>query len=294
MIERQIAVVTGAASGIGRALTNELLNRDALVVLADVRGDAVAAAAREMDNGRGRAFAVTVDVRERAAVEAMVDEVYSRHGKLDLLFNNAGIGVGGDCEEFSREHWDEVINVNIRGVVAGVCAAYPRMVAQRAGHIINTASLAGLVPSPLLTPYAMTKHAVVGLSLSLRAEAASHGVRISALCPGLIETPILDSAGPIDLPRTSFAGHGRAFLEHAMRRKPYPVDKFAKDVLQQVSQNRAVIISPPSAQLARWMYRWAPGRFEKLGQKTVAWSRAQRTTSRQHYPADAAAMSGKL
>jgi len=278
-----VAVVTGAASGIGWALANELLNRGNTVVLAG-RRDNVASVAQDLDKGRGRAFAVTVDVRDREAVEEMIEGVYSRHGRLDLLFNNAGISLGGDCEELTWDHWQRLIDVNLRGVVAGVFAAYPRMVARRSGHIINTASLAGLVPSPLLTAYSMTKHAVVGLSLSLRAEAARHGVRVSALCPGLIETPILDSGGPDDLSQTSFADHSREYLTHVMRRNPYPVDKFAKEVVEQVSRNRAVIISPASARVVWWMYRLAPGGFAKLSETGVRWSQVRRKTNRQIFP----------
>ena len=93
---------------------------------------------------------------------------------------------------YKRQHWDRIIDINIRGVIHGVHAVYPGMVARGSGHIINTASVAGLAPAPLLVPYATTKHAVVGLSISLRAEAAAYGVKVSVLCPSAIETPILD------------------------------------------------------------------------------------------------------
>jgi len=105
-----------------------------------------------------------------------------------VMVNNAGIGVGGEASELTLAHWERVIDVNLRGVIHGVHAAYPVMIAQRSGHIVNTASLAGLMPSPWLTPYAMTKHAVVGLTLSLRAKAAAHGVRVTAVCPGVVDT----------------------------------------------------------------------------------------------------------
>ena len=94
----------------------------------------------------------------------------------------------------------------------GVHAAYPVMIEQGSGHIVNTASLAGLLPSPGATPYAMTKHGVVGLSLSLRAEAAEHGVRVTAVCPGVVDTPILDKGGPDDLPKPALSGHAREFF----------------------------------------------------------------------------------
>src|SRR5207248_6593438 len=138
----------------------------------------------------------------------------NRHGRLDLMVNNAGIGIGGETRELLLAHWDRIIDVNLRGVVHGVHAAYPVMIEQGSGHIVNTASLAGLLPSPGATPYAMTKHAVVGLSLSLRGEAAAYGVRVTAVCPGVVETPILDKGGPDDLPKSPAAGRTREFFQH--------------------------------------------------------------------------------
>ena len=108
------------------------------------------------------------------------------------MFNNAGISIGGETEELTLDHWNSIIDVNIRGVVHGVHAAYPVMVRQGSGHIVNTASMGGLMAAGLLTSYVMTKHAVVGLSLALRSEAAAHGVGVTAVCPSAVDTPILD------------------------------------------------------------------------------------------------------
>ena len=113
-------------------------------------------------------------------------------GALDVMFNNAGISIGGETEELTLDHWNSIIDVNIRGVVHGVHAAYPVMVRQGSGHIVNTASMGGLMAAGLLTSYVMTKHAVVGLSLALRSEAAAHGVGVTAVCPSAVDTPILD------------------------------------------------------------------------------------------------------
>src|SRR5262249_60353863 len=116
------------------------------------------------------------------------------------------------------------------GVMLGVPPASPFMCRQRSGHIVNPASLAGLLPSPLLTPYAMTKHAVVGLSLSLRAEAAAYGVGVTVVCPGVVDTPILDKNGPDDLPASAlFAGHVREIFRHYQPRF-YSADRLAHDI----------------------------------------------------------------
>ena len=118
--------------------------------------------------------------------------VVAEHGRLDLMFNNAGISLLGETQDLPLEQWNAIIDVNIRGVVHGVAAAYPVMIKQGSGHIVNTASMGGLMAAGLLTSYVMTKHAVVGLSLALRSEAAAYGVGVTAICPAAVNTPILD------------------------------------------------------------------------------------------------------
>ena len=187
------AIVTGGGSGIGRALSLALAQRGARVLVTDIN----AASAQSTADGCGDgATAAALDVRDAAAVTACVRQFATANGRLDYMFNNAGVGAGGEAHEIPLAAWQHVIDININGVLNGVLAAYPLMVRQGYGHIVNTASLAGLGPAPLLTPYALSKHAVVGLTTSLRIEAAAYGVGISALCPSAIETPILDSKIP--------------------------------------------------------------------------------------------------
>ena len=152
------------------------------------------------ERGPGAATAAVVDVRDASGFQKLVDDTAAEHGRLDYLFNNAGIGIAGEERDVSLEDWNTVLDVDLHGVVHGVRAAYALMVKQGHGHIVNTASLAGLLPSPGLVPYAMTKHGVVGLSLSLRAEAAEHGVRVTAVCPGVVDTPILTRAARMTCP----------------------------------------------------------------------------------------------
>src|SRR3954447_18805157 len=178
------ALVTGGASGIGKALGAALEGAGARVELCDIVAD----------GGACR----LLDVRDSGAFSALVKEI----GPVDLLINCAGISLGGATQEMSASHWDRIIDVNIRGVVNGVRAVYPSMVERGGGQIVNVASGAGLVAPPFVAAYAMTKHAVVGLSTALRAEASLHGVRINVLCPGAVDTPILDRLPDADLPRT--------------------------------------------------------------------------------------------
>lgn len=266
------AVVTGGASGIGAALARALVARGDSVVVADLDQVGASAVAAELSRqGPGRARAEALDVRDAEAVRAVVEEAHRRDGRLDLLFNNAGIGLGGAVEDLALSHWDRAIDVNVRGVVHGVVAAYPLMLRQGHGHIVNTASLAGLVPSPLLTPYGMTKHAVVGLSLGLRSEAAAHGVRVSALCPGVVATPILDRGNPEDLPEVRRLD-AREYLTR-IGGPPYSADALAADVLRGVERNHAVIVAPRRARLAWRTYRAVPWLVEQVTSRHVAWAR---------------------
>jgi NAD(P)-dependent dehydrogenase (short-subunit alcohol dehydrogenase family) len=272
-MQGRVAFVTGGASGIGRALCGALVSRGARVVVADINASGAAAVAGELSaTGPGSATSLSLDVADALGFEHAVARVHGDEGRLDLLFNNAGIGVGGRVEELTLAHWERTLDVNLRGVVHGVRAAYPLMLEQRSGHIVNTASLAGLLPFPLGTPYAMTKHAVIGLSMSLRLEAARHGVRVSAICPGVIDTPILDAEGPPDLPPTSFAGRGREMLLHGNRGPAYPPERLAEDVLRGVERNRAIIIAPRRARTAWLAHRIAPRLVERVYARELKWA----------------------
>ena len=161
-------------------------------------------------------------------------------------------------------HWDRIIDVNVRGVVNGILAVYPRMVEQVRGHIVNTASAAGLVAPPMVVSYAATKYAVVGLSTGLRPEAALHGVRVSVLCPGAVETPILDRLPPDDLPATASAPvTARAYLKR-VRQKPVAADRFARAALRDVARNKGIIVLPRSAKALWYLHRLSPALVERI------------------------------
>ncbi len=259
------AVITGGASGIGLALGRQLVARGAHVTLADIDGDAACEEAKNLGEGgstsvRGR----HLDVRDESAFRVVVDEVVARDGRIDLLFNNAGITMGGPTVELTAAHWDRIIDVNLRGVVNGVLAAYPRMVDQGHGHIVNTASGVGLVGAPFTTPYAATKHAVVGLSTSLRAEAALHGVDVSVLCPGSVETPILDRPPDDELPKTpTRAATAREYVA-VLGLRPSDADEFARRALRGVERNRAIIVEPPNTRPLWYLYRLSPRLTDRI------------------------------
>jgi NAD(P)-dependent dehydrogenase (short-subunit alcohol dehydrogenase family) len=280
-MQGRVAFVTGGASGIGRAVCGALVARGANVVVADINASGAAAVARELDErGPGSSVSVSLDVGDARGFEAAVGAARAEQGRLDLLFNNAGIGVGGPTEELTLAHWERTLDVNLRGVVHGVRAAYPVMIEQGFGHIVNTASLAGLTPFPLGVPYAMTKHAVVGLSVSLRIEARAHGVKVSAVCPGVIDTPILDGEGPPDLPRTRVAGRGREIMLHGNRGPAYPPARLAEDVLRGVERNQAIIVAPARARTAWLANRLVPRLVERELARELEWARGRLSANR--------------
>ncbi|HSG88907.1 MAG TPA: SDR family NAD(P)-dependent oxidoreductase, partial [Pseudomonadales bacterium] len=167
-------------------------------------------------------------------------------------FNNAGIAVIGNVLKMAPEHWDRLVDVNIRGVHHGVEAAYATMVAQGSGHIVNTASVAGLIPTPGFTAYGMTKHAVVGLSVSLRPEAERYGVKVSAVCPGVINSNMAETA--------QLLGHDKRLKEEqpgVEGKLPTP-DYCARKVLAGVKRNKAIIAVTASAHIGWRLHRFLP------------------------------------
>lgn len=252
------ALVTGAASGIGRALAVALLQRGSSVVLADLDGPAAVQAADELGP---RARAATLDVRDRDAVLELVQQVDRDAGGLDLLVNNAGTGVGGAFSTLTAEHWRDLLEVNFYGVLHGMEAAYPLMRARGSGQICSTASLSGLVPAPTLAPYSTSKFAVVGLSLALRAEAAASGVRVSVLCPGFTETPLLDAELMAD--RSAEVRSVRPLIR-AFRSPTVAPEVVARECLEGLRKDLPVIVTPRSSRVAWRAYRLAPGLADRF------------------------------
>jgi NAD(P)-dependent dehydrogenase (short-subunit alcohol dehydrogenase family) len=259
------AIITGGASGIGQALAEELAKRGCEVVLADLQIELAGEVVSEISASGGKAKALKIDVTDFPSMEQLVRETLKRTGRLDYIFNNAGIVIGGSVILYGIEDWNQIIDVNLRGVINGIQAAYKVMMEQGFGHIINTASMAGLMPGPGNVGYTTTKHAVVGLSKSLRAEAAQMGVRVSVLCPGAVRTPILEGGGKygkmlVDIPPEQI----RRLLE---KLKPMSPDLFAKKVLNSVPKNKAIIIVPTWWKLFWWINRLSPSLGIFLAQK---------------------------
>ncbi len=270
----RIAIITGGSSGIGRALGAALVARgDDVVLAARTEADVQRTADELSAQGPGKAWGAVLDVRNADEVANLVNSVYDSYGRLDLMINNAGIWAIGYAHELTLDYWEQIYDTNVRGVLHGVLAAYPIMIKQGHGQIANTASLAGLLPSPLLGPYTMTKHAVVGLTMSVRLEAQAHGVRVNVICPGLIETPILDKGNPPGLrPAPHVFADARRLMGHATHSAPYPVARLAREVLSDLDNDRAIIVRPSSARWLWWLYRLSPRIAETYGRSYVRWA----------------------
>jgi NAD(P)-dependent dehydrogenase (short-subunit alcohol dehydrogenase family) len=253
------ALVTGAAQGIGLALAAALTDDGWRVVLSDVDGDAARASATRMPGAR----AVALDVTDADAFEAVVADVETQE-PLRLLVNNAGVAPrGADRGVYPLAEWNRLVAVNLMGVVHGVNAAYPRMRNRGSGVILNVASLAGLMAGPGLGPYAATKHAVVGLTLGLRADAAPFGVRVSALCPGWVDTAILDGDAPDGRPlRDHLGGFGLG--------APVPPAEIAGVALDGLRRNRSLIVAPRIARRAWLAHRFVPTLLERRAARVAA------------------------
>lgn len=242
-----IAIVTGGASGIGLGLVRALAAAGARVILADRQLEAATTAAESVGP---HVEPLAVDVTDPVAVQGMVDETVRRHGRIDYLFNNAGIGHAGEVRDIPMADWQKVMAVNFWGVVHGVTAVYPQMLAQGHGHIVNVASGAGLGPRPGMVPYAASKHAVVGLSTSLRAEAKSLGIKVSVVCPGSIATNMLKTA--------TFQNLDGAALLAKVPAVFISGDECGRRILRGVARNRAIIPITAVAWLEWLVMRYLP------------------------------------
>jgi NAD(P)-dependent dehydrogenase (short-subunit alcohol dehydrogenase family) len=259
-------IVTGGASGIGAALCRQLGSYGANVVVADLNEEGAKSIASSI-GGEG----VQLDVTDAEAVKALVESTTERVRHLDYIFNNAGIGYFGEVKDTPLAQWKRVIDVNLYGVLHGALAAYPIMLRQRSGHIVNTASGYGLTPGPGVAPYVATKFAVVGFSESLRFEAADLGIAVSTICPGFVRTAILENR-PED----------RIDSARMIEKIPLPkitAEDAANRALRGVAKKQPIIAFPGYVKIAMGLYRCAPFLYNLIQRDTVKKMRELRISS---------------
>jgi NAD(P)-dependent dehydrogenase (short-subunit alcohol dehydrogenase family) len=244
----KVVVISGAGSGIGLATAQAFAQKGARVHLVDIDGQRLDAAAEKLSG-----FQITthlVDCRDGQAVRQLAEAIYKSDGRVDILHNNAGVCCGGPVSEISLEDWHWSVDVNLWGVIHSIRAFVPRMIEQGGpAHIINTASMAGLVGLPYVAPYCATKFAVVGLSESLAAELAAYDIRVTTVCPGAVATNVLKD-GRVNLPGKWFAR-----IQGAVARFGSNPDDVAADILAAVRSGQSLKITAAGSMLPLWVIK---------------------------------------
>jgi NAD(P)-dependent dehydrogenase (short-subunit alcohol dehydrogenase family) len=193
-LNAKVAVVTGAGSGIGEGIARAAADAGMKVVVADIDADKAETVAASLRAAGSEAIACQTDVSDLVSVTALKDRALAEFGAVHLLCNNAGVWIGALMADADIKDWQYLINVNLYGVIHGVKAFLPLLTEQGEGHIVNTASMGGLISGPPEGLYTTTKFAVVGLSEALLLEVAEHGVGVSVLCPGLVDTNLISQS----------------------------------------------------------------------------------------------------
>lgn len=247
----KVALVTGGASGLGQGLCEELARRGAKVVLTDINIEAARSLAERLQQAGGNVEAASLDVTSPKIVAEVIDKVVDDYGRIDYVFNNAGVGVGGEFQELDSVTWQRTIDINLLGVVHVMYAAYKQMIKQRSGHIVNVASMYGLMPGLLCSPYVATKHALTGMTQSVAAEAKNFGIKLTLVCPGYIDTNLFKSSA-----------YGKSLdAEKIKTRIPLKfidVPTAVNKILHGVERKKLIVAFPSYVHIFWWIYRLNP------------------------------------
>jgi NAD(P)-dependent dehydrogenase (short-subunit alcohol dehydrogenase family) len=264
------ALVTGAASGIGRESALAFGRRGADLVVCDLDETGLKETEAQLRSLGRDVLARRVDVADPEDVRAFAEETNAQLGVLDILMNNAGVGLGASFLDTSLEDWDRILRVNVRGVVHGCHYFVPPMVRRGAGgHVVNVSSAAGFLPAEALSAYVTTKYAVLGLTESLRIELRRHGIGVTAICPGIVDTPITRSS-PL---RGQYAEEGqREEMVEAYRKRGYGPERVAENVLKAIQRNRGIAPVTPEAWIAWYAKRLSPALVSRL----MGWAEQRR------------------
>lgn len=249
----KIAVVTGAGSGIGKALCERLAGLGARVVASDINLARVEETVAGILAAGGQAWGEQLDVTDSKAFEAHIGGVFSAHGRIDFIFNNAGIVVFSELRDLEVAHWRKVIDVNLNGVFHGSLAAYKLMVKQGFGHIVNMSSVEGLLPFPGSAPYVASKYAVLGFTQTLWVEGGCFGVKASAVCPGYIRTRIFDDAAWVNVDKDKALAVSNIFEKFSAS-----PEQCADVILRGVAKNKPIVLVTGPTHLMWRLARLSP------------------------------------
>ncbi len=266
-------VVTGAASGIGRATALEFARRGADLAICDLNEAGLSETTKELEALGSHVIARRTDVSDRAEVNAFAEDVHREVEAVDILMNNAGVAIGGGFLDTSLDDFEWIFGINVMGVVHGSHYFVPKMVARnRGGHVINVASAAGYVATEALAAYASTKFAVVGLSEAMRDELRPARIGVTAICPGIINTPITKAA---KLRGVNAHPAARKRMVEIYERRGYTAERVATNILKAVQRNRSVAPISPEAWGMYFMKRFTPGLVAWLNRQVSARTRRE-------------------
>ncbi|BAZ49905.1 3-oxoacyl-[acyl-carrier-protein] reductase [Nostoc sp. NIES-4103] len=247
----KVALVTGGASGLGQGLCEELSRRGAKVILTDINAEAALTLAKRLQQAGGNVEAATLDVTCPQRVAEVIGTVIDSYGCIDYVFNNAGVAVGGEFQELDTAIWQRTVDINLLGVVHVMYTAYKQMIKQRSGHIVNIASMYGLMPGLLCSPYVATKHALTGLTQSVAVEAKNLGIKLTLVCPGYIDTNIFKSGA-----------YGESLdAENIKSRIPLKfldVPTAVNNILRGVERKQSIVAFPSYVHILWWIHRLSP------------------------------------
>ncbi len=254
--------MTGGASGLGRSLCLALGARGAQVVVVDIDQEGAQLAADTINQAGGKAIFAYLDVTVYENAQRIVQDIINKFGRIDLMINNAGTALHGETRDLTVKHWENVMDINLMGVIYGAISAYNAMGKQGGGQIVNMGSLAGLIPVPKEIPYCTSKWAVVGFSNSLRVEGHDLGIKVNLVCPGIMHTPIHDKTPWVNVDKE------KQVQPKVMKYFMGP-EQAAKRILAGVEKNRGIIIFPFYARLCWWIYRFTPFLFQFIFNKII-------------------------
>ncbi|MGB1560033.1 MAG: SDR family NAD(P)-dependent oxidoreductase [Sinimarinibacterium flocculans] len=257
-------LVTGAGSGIGRETAMAFAAQGAHVIATGLGQDGLAGTRSLIEQNGGRCEVYSADVSDEAAMRALADEVHGRFGAVDVLVNNAGIGAVGRFLDTSVATWDRVWAINVKGVMLGCKLFVPPMIERRSGHVVNLSSMAGFFAAPDMAVYAASKYAVLGFSEALRGDLQAHGIGVTAVCPGLVNTSIV-ATSTAEGGAAGWQGNAVDFYA----RRNYPPSKVATAILQAVRRNTAVCPVTPEAWVTYHAKRLLPGLTRTLAARPL-------------------------
>lgn len=261
-LEGKIALVTGSASGIGRATAVEFAKRGCVLALVDVNERGLAECKSAVETLGVKAESFICDVSDKTTMEKLARDVQSSLGGVDILVNCAGVGVAGDSREMKLEDWEWIIGINLWGVIYGVHFFLPTLL-ERKGHIVNISSIFGLVGMAHFTPYCTTKFGVFGMSECLRADLADFGVGVTVVCPGIINTNITRAAKIYAVTEKEKTFNEKVIDFYATR--GWPPERVARAIVRAVEKNKFLCIVGPESWLLYFMKRIAPGLVWRMG-----------------------------